>query len=85
MRIKVEPMIEVSDFRRYLQKKGITPVDGEIKWYTYVLTEVSLDMIVYGVLARWISTYCDDSIDSIIDDLKELTVKGVRFIGADTE
>jgi hypothetical protein len=80
MTVKVESMIEVEDFHRYLSRKGITPNDGEVKWYTFVLTEVTLDMIVYGVLARWVSTYCNDSIESIINDLKELAFDGVRFV-----
>lgn len=78
MKIAVENILEVVDFERYIGLLKISPTEGEKKWYTFVLTEVTLDDIVYGVLAKWIGMYCDKSFESIIEDLKDRTSRGVK-------
>ena len=77
MKINVQNIIEVVDFEGYISTLHITPTDGEKKWYTFILTEVTLDDIVYGVLAKWIGMYCDKSFEQIIEDLKDRTARGV--------
>lgn len=70
-------VLTVEDFERYLNAKGVVPTNGERKWYTFVLTETTLDEIVYGVLARWINMYSSEDIPTIIEDLKYRTTRKV--------
>lgn len=83
MKITVENIIEVVDFERYISTLHITPTEGEKKWYTFVLTEVTLDDIVYGVLAKWVGMYCDNSFEIIMEELRDMSYRGCKIISGD--
>lgn len=71
-KLRIRRAIDVKDFERYLSTMSIQPTDGEREWYTFVLSEMDIDSIVIGVIARWITMYTDHSFDDVYKHLESL-------------